>query len=129
MSMKLDIEAATAAMLQVPVGHPSIESIHRRRAKEIIDAALGGDLLAFAVDALIAEGGEWITDEIVERAAANLLGEAIREPLRHNWTEDGIDQIEKAIARAALREAFGPIPVETPEVLTGSSQRTCQVHG
>jgi hypothetical protein len=48
-----------------------------------------------------------VSPEAVERAAEGLLVWELRVTLRHNWTEEGIDHIERALAHRALRAAFG----------------------
>lgn len=44
----------------------------------------------------------------IEAAADGLLGYEIRAILRHNWTEEGIDHIERAIAQRAVAAALTP---------------------
>ncbi len=56
----------------------------------------------------IVEAARLVADPNIEAAANGLLGYEIRAVLRHNWTEEGIDHIERAIAQRAVAAALTP---------------------
>jgi len=60
---------------------------------------------AFGVESCPSCGGTGLDPERLERALqVGALPHEVRATLRHNWTEEGIDQIERQVVVAAITE-------------------------